>query len=148
MVQVNQRYALMRIFNHFTPVTSLGGIHQSWVYFVWVRVRVIGLVPSMVKNTAMLDTPSLLELSSVRVLHIKLIFPPIYVQHDQRPCRRLIERRALWSQNYDTEIHLANTARVIWPCNANRNKHAGKKQTYAKPAHQTICSKDEHKKKR
>ena len=31
-------------------------------------------------------------------LHIELIFPPIFIQHNPRPCRRLLERRALWSQ--------------------------------------------------
>ena len=32
--------------------------------------------------------------------------------------------------SYETEIHIANIYhKVIWPCNANRNQHAGK--TYA-----------------
>ena len=36
----------------------------------------------------------------VCVLHIILMFPPIYIQHDQSPCRclLLVERRTLWSQ--------------------------------------------------
>ena len=37
--------------------------------------------------------------------------------------------------NYETEIarqiHVANEARVIRPCNANRTEHADRKQTYA-----------------
>ena len=32
------------------------------------------------------------------VLHITLVFPPIYTQHKQCWCRCLLERRALWSQ--------------------------------------------------
>ena len=37
--------------------------------------------------------------------------PPIYMQHPQCPRRGLLERRAVWSQNFETQIHIAHRAR-------------------------------------
>ena len=45
------------------------------------------------------------------VLHMKLISPPMYIQHNPCPCRCLLERRALRPQTIETEIHIENTAR-------------------------------------
>ena len=33
-------------------------------------------------------------------------------------------------------------SKVIWPCIANRNEHAGQKTMQASTAHQTICRKE------
>ena len=53
------------------------------------------------------------HLGDVGVLHMKLVFPPIYIQHNQSLCRFLLELRATSSAvaNCETEIHIANTAR-------------------------------------
>ena len=58
----------------------------------------------------------------VCVLHVKLTFPPINIQHNQCPCRRLLQRRALLLllqfvvTNYDRDTHCIYS-KVIWPCN-------------------------------
>ena len=69
----------------------------------------------------------------VCVLHIKVIMlsphlHPAQLQSVLMPHIR--QRRALWSQT-TRKMHIANFSNVIWPCNANRNEHAGRKQLHA-----------------
>ena len=59
--------------------------------------------------------------------HIKPARTPIYIQHNLCSRRCLLERRALWSQNYEAEMHMVNTvSNVVRPSNAARNEHASK----------------------
>ena len=54
------------------------------------------------------------------LFHIELICPPIYIQHNQCPCRGLVLPRETNSvvTNYDTEIDTQGKySKVIWPCN-------------------------------
>ena len=87
------------------------------------------------------------------VLHIfKLVFPPIYIQHSQCPCRCLLERRALlllWSQ--PTRYH--RDTRYTWQIQQGDKAMQGqpqwtrgqKKKKKGKPAHQTVCIKKDKK---
>ena len=56
------------------------------------------------------------------------MFPPIYIQHEQCPCRRLLFDELCYCCGHklrDRDAH-CKSSKVIWPCHANRNKHAGK----------------------
>ena len=77
---------------------------------------------------------------------------PIYSQHNQCPCSRLIHerhsRRSSVVTNYETQIHISQIqeGNLAMHCQP-KNEHVDKKQKNAKPAHQTSCSKKQKKKK-
>ena len=67
----------------------------------------------------------------VCVLSTKLVFPPVYIQHNQCPCRCLLEKRALlllWSQTTRQKYTSQTQQGALRPFDTNRNEHEGKKK--------------------
>ena len=85
--------------------------------------------------------------ANVCVFPVKLIFPPIYIQHHQCRCRCLSSRNDLCGQTLRNRESHYKYSKVIWPSNSERDVYGGGEHA-SQQAHQTTCKHEEKEERR